>query len=886
MNDEEIRSDAAAQVGEDVVSDVAATDEVLASEGVADLRTLLIPEPGLVVLVGSTGSGKSTFGARHFKATEVLSSDHYRAVVGDDPNDQGITVAAFNALHHIAGLRLALGRLTVVDATNVKPQDRAHLVRIAREHDVPAVAIVLNLDERTCLARNAARPDRQFGAQVVRTHIQHLRRGLRSMRREGFRDVFILNSQQAVNAQRIERAPLRTDRRPESGPFDIIGDVHGCYDEMIELLALLGYREDAEAGYRHPEGRRAVFVGDLVDRGPKVVETVTLVKRMTLAGQAFCVPGNHDDKLLRRLRGKQVQVSHGLAESIAQIEMLPEEQRATWIRDYVALFDEMPSHLVLDGGRLVVAHAGMKEVYQGRASGRVRAFALFGETTGETDEFGLPERLNWAADYRGKATVVYGHTPVYESAWLNNSINVDTGCVFGGKLTALRWPERDLVSVPARQTYAQPARPFAPDVATSDEIHPDTLLRIEDVQGKQIVSTRLMHNVIIEQDRAAAALEVMSRFALDPRWLIYLPPTMSPSETSSQPGWLEHPTEAFTYYRKNGISQVVCEEKHMGSRAVLVVCRDTEAAARRFGVAGDSTPGACYTRTGRRFFEDDALNRELITRLSAALGTSGFWERFATDWVCLDAELLPWSAKAQGLLREQYAPVAAAGAAALSAAVAATDAATTRGIDVAALLDRLHTRFDAIEHYRAAYRRYCWEVDGLAGLRIAPFHLLATEGATYFDRDHLWHMTELARVAEADPIFLATSHRMVDVLDPDACASATVWWEELTERGGEGMVVKPLDFIVRGTRGLVQPAVKCRGREYLRIIYGPDYTEPSNLARLRKRGLSGKRNLALREFALGVESLERFVRREPLWRVHQAVFAVLALESEPVDPRL
>lgn len=886
MSEEEMRSEAEDEVLEDEVLEDATTDDGIVAEGVVDLRVLTIPVPGLIVLVGSSGSGKSTFGARHFKQTEVLSSDHYRAVVGDDPNNQGVTAAAFDALHHIAGLRLALGRLTVVDATNVKPQDRAHLVRIAREHDVPAVAIVLNLDERICRARNAARSDRQFGSQVVRTHIQHLRRGLRSMRREGFRDVFILGSQQAIDAVRIEHAPLRTDRRTESGPFDIIGDVHGCYDELIELLVLLGYREDAEAGYRHPESRRAIFVGDLVDRGPKVVEAVTLVRRMVMAGQAFCVPGNHDDKLLRRLRGKQVQVSHGLAESIAQIEMLPEEQRAAWMRGYVALFDEMPSHVVLDGGRLVVAHAGMKEVYQGRASGRVRAFALFGETTGETDEFGLPERLNWAADYRGKATVVYGHTPVYESAWLNNTLNVDTGCVFGGKLTALRWPERDLVSVPARQTYAQPARPFVPDVSTSDEMQLDTLLRIEDVQGKQVVATRLMHNVIIEQDRAAAALEVMSRFALDPRWLIYLPPTMSPSETSSQAGWLEYPTEALAYYRQNGIPRVVCEEKHMGSRAVLVVCRDTETAARRFGVAADSPPGACYTRTGRRFFDDDALDRELITRLSAALGAAGFWERFATDWVCLDAELLPWSAKAQGLLREQYAPVASAGATALSAAIAATDAATTRGVGVAALLDRLRLRLDDIECYRAAYRRYCWEINGLEGVRIAPFHLLATEGATYFDRDHLWHMTELARLAEADPIFLATSHRMVDLLDPDSCASATAWWEELTANGGEGMVVKPLDFVVRGTRGFAQPAVKCRGREYLRIIYGPDYTEPSNLERLRKRGLSGKRSLALREFALGVESLERFVRREPLWKMHQAVFAVLALESEPVDPRL
>ncbi len=316
---------------------------------------------------------------------------------------------------------------------------------------------------------------------------------------------------------------------------------------------------------------------------------------------------------------------------------------------------------MLDGGRLVVAHAGMKAEYQGRTSGRVRSFALFGETTGETDEFGLPVRANWASDYRGAASVVYGHTPVPDAVWLNNTINIDTGCVFGGRLTALRWPERELVSVAARQTYAQPARPLAKPASESD----DTLLRIEDALGKQVITTRLMSNVIVEADRAAAALEVMSRFALDPRWLIYLPPTMSPSETSSQPDYLEYPTEALAYYRSAGVARVVCEEKHMGSRAVLVVCRDPAVARKRFGVTEGEALGACYTRTGRRFFDDDALDRALLERVSAALGAAGFWERFETDWVCLDAELLPWSAKAQGLLREQYAPVATAAQAAL-----------------------------------------------------------------------------------------------------------------------------------------------------------------------------------------------------------------------------
>ncbi|HEV7130016.1 MAG TPA: polynucleotide kinase-phosphatase, partial [Ktedonobacterales bacterium] len=589
----------------------------------------------------------------HFRATEVLNSDHYRGVVGDDPNDQSVPEAAFSALHYIAGLRLTLGKLTVIDATNVKPPDRAHLVRLAREHDLLPVAIVLNMPEHLCVERNALRPDRPLGHHVVHNHVAQLRRGLHGLEREGFRYIHTLYTPEDIERVRIERTPLWSNRLDEHGPFDIIGDVHGCYEELCELLDRLGYVPDAVAGRRHAEGRRAIFLGDLVDRGPDVVATVRLVERMVADGQAFSVPGNHDEKLLRYLKGAKVRITHGLDQSVAQLDALDEADRALWASEYRAFVSGLISHLVLDGGALVVAHAGMKAAYQGRASGRVRAFALFGETTGETDEWGLPERLNWAADYRGRAAVVYGHTPVPAAEWLNNTINIDTGCVFGARLTALRWPERTLESVPARQTYAESRRPLAAPGARAEE-HPDTLLRLDDVLGKQIVTTRLRGNVIVEADRSAAALEVMSRFALDPRWLIYLPPTMSPCEAATLPGWLEYPDEAYAYYRGLGVARVVCEAKHMGSRAVLVLCRDGAVARRRFGVPEDGPPGACYTRTGRRFFDDDALNRTCISRLSTALTRAGFWERLETDWVCLDAELLPWNAKAQGLLREQY----------------------------------------------------------------------------------------------------------------------------------------------------------------------------------------------------------------------------------------
>lgn len=375
----------------------------------------------------------------------------------------------------------------------------------------------------------------------------------------------------------------------------------------------------------------------------------------------------------------------------------------------------------------------------------------------------------------------------------------------------------------------------------------------------------------------------MSRFAANPKWLIYLPPTMSPCETSREPGLLEHPAEALAYFQREGVSRVICEEKHMGSRAVVIVCRDEEAAQRRFGVIGEGI-GICLSRTGRRFFDDNELEVAFLTRVQASITTAGFWEEFNTDWICLDCELMPWSAKAQVLLRDQYAPVGAAANAMLSEAVRLLEQTASRGQDIGELLTRTTTRQTMARDYVAAYRRYCWPVNSVDDLKLAPFHLLATEGAGHFDKPHDWHMKTLSKLAGG--ILIATPFLVVDVTNPDQAATAIRWWEELTAQGGEGMVVKPLDFIARGKRGLIQPAVKCRGREYLRIIYGPDYTAPENLDRLRSRGLHAKRSLALREFALGVESLERFVRREPLRKVHECVFGVLAMESEPVDPRL
>ncbi len=467
-----------------------------------------------------------------------------------------------------------------------------------------------------------------------------------------------------------------------------------------------------------------------------------------------------------------MRVTHGLAETLEQME----SEDASFVDRVAAFIDSLISHYVLDGGRLVVAHAGLKEEYQGRASGRVRSFCLYGDTTGETDEYGLPVRLPWARDYRGSAMVVYGHTPTLEPEWVNNTICIDTGAVFGGTLTALRYPERELVAVPAHRMYYEPAKPLAATRPTHDRGTAD-VLALSDVVGRRSLDTGY-GRVTVPAENAAAALEVMGRFAIDPAALLWLPPTMAPCSTSAVDGYLEHPSDAFADYRRAGVTQVVCEEKHMGSRAVVLVRRDGS--------------GVAYTRTGRPFFPQPSLNAALVARAATAVDGAGLFEELGSEWVLLDTELLPWSAKATGLIQEQYASVGAAARGALPAALAVLDAAQARGLAVGPIRDRLAARLDGAVRFTEVYRRYCWPTDGLAGMRLAPFQVLAGERASYLGRDHGWHLARCDRLVAADgELFLTTERRTLDLTDETAVAEATQWWLSRTEAGGEGMVVKP-----------------------------------------------------------------------------------------------
>lgn len=852
---------------------------------------ITIPEVCLVALVGATSSGKSSFAKRHFKPTEVLSSDFFRGMVCDDENDQSVSGEAFDLLYYAAGKRLDKMKLTVIDATNVQQSARQRIIDLAKEQNVHAVAIVLDLPEELLQERNKARPDRNLPEKVVHQHCREVKRSVGNLKREGFRFVYVIHSLSQLESCEIVRTKLWTDKKDEHGPFDVIGDIHGCCDELELLLGKLGYIK-SDGVYSHPDRRKAAFLGDFCDRGERNTDVLRLVMDMVKSGNAIAVPGNHDVKLLKYLRGKKIAMSHGIERTVSEIEREGEAFKS----EVAEFLDGLVSHYVLDDGKLAIAHAGIKQAYIGRSSATVREFCLYGETTGEVDFYGFPVRLDWAADYRGRATVVYGHTAGKEVKAQNGTYCIDTGCVFGGKLTAFRYPEKELVSVDALKEYFEPIKPM--EEKPKSDI--GDMLTVGDFNRKLHISTGLMPSIDIREENAAAALEIMSRFAADPHWLIYLPPTMSPCETSNIDGYLEHPLQAFEYYRSRGVRNVVCEKKHMGSRAVIVLCRSQQTAQRRFGIP-DGTRGIVYTRTGRRFFADEQAERALLDRLDGVLSKTKFWDDFQTDWVCLDAEIMPWSEKAQGLLRSQYAPTGNVGLTGLSAAVNVLEKACERenksfevsavtsgqNVDLKAILDRYKGKRSDMEGYVKAYREYCWTVKSVDDYRIAPFHILACEGRVFCGEKHVWHMETIKKyMTGIDPVFIETPYLCVDTEEEESVKKGVGWWLDMTAGGGEGMVVKPETFTAKRGAELLQPAVKCRGREYLRIIYGAEYLEEEHLKRLKVRSLNRKRSLALREFSLGVESLTRFVDHAPLYRVHECVFGVLAFESEPVDPRL
>ncbi|NHC42066.1 polynucleotide kinase-phosphatase [Bacillus sp. MM2020_1] len=864
------------------------------------MTKITLPHAGIILLVGPSNSGKTTLlnqliQEQQIFSTEVVSSNQFRALVSDvefidwnrrPKNEadslfyeyQQISKEAFEAMDYIIAKRCRLNKLTFIDATHLRDYEREKYLQMAKRYHVPAIAIVLNLAETELLRRDLAR-DFPRGKNRIKLQYQHFKKMLRSIKKEGFRRCYIFGEEelQVLNVSRLEN-PLLID--VDNG-FDIIGDIHGCFEEFSELLSELGYHENEEGYFIHPEGRKILSLGDVMSRGPRSIETLQFFQKHVTAGLAYMIDSNHGWKIARWLDGKNVKLAHGDENVKAEFDEYESkfgkdetERLKEQIRD---LLLEAKSHYVIrkNGVNVAVAvHAGIKDHYIGKQSPRISDFCRYGDTDG-IDDRGKPIRKDWSIAHQSSELILWGHDPRTQPILVNNTLNIDQGVVFGGSLTAYRFPERYLVSVKAKADYANvPDNPLKE--LESKRLAPPNISKFLDGYS---VLTEQYGEIALYADSTKSALDDLSHYTLPLEEIVYLPPTMSPTpKPSSLPGYLEHPSDAFDYYQANGVDTMIVEKKHMGSRGILFLFKNKQVAKEYIG---RETLGSIYTRTGRAFFKKE-LEEQILQVLNEDL--SSYFEKYNTNFVLMDAEILPWNLKAKELIMNQYAHVGEMALFDRSKLREQLMKAAANGKDVGSWLEETDEKIHNALVFNEVYQKYCWETEGLAGIQIAPFHTIAHSNETFFSQPHTWHMEKNKEFSNMSNLFVETEYRVVN--DEESMKAAIEWWEEMTEDGHEGFVVKPESYVARHKGKILQPAIKVRGRKYLHIIYGIDYLQPENLARLKQRNAGKKQRNALKEFALGVEAVNRFVRRESLERYHECVLGVLALESDPIDPRL
>ncbi len=840
-----------------------------------------LPELVIVALIGPSGSGKSHFAHQHFPAAEIISQDHFSQLTGYEGSDEGLHAATLELMYKTIEIRLQYRKSCVVDATLLSQKDRAELRRLARKYHVKLAALVFETPLDTCAERNMDR-GKGLSKADIRQQLHVMEQTIGVIKEEGIKTVYRIAPDTAPIV--LRRFKAASDMRDVAGPFDIIGDVHGCREELLILLEQLGYvvthahRDQPRIGIHHPKGRRLIFVGDLCDRGPDSPGVLRLVMDAVSQGAAYCVPGNHDDKLLRKLNGNPVQLRHGLEKTMAQLEGASSE----FLEEIQQFVQGMSSHLEFDGGNLVVAHAGIKAPMHGRSSAEIHSFCLYGETTGESDEFGLPVRQNWAGDYGGKALVVYGHTPIPEPLWQNNTVNIDTGCVFGGELTALRYPERTTVAVAARQIWSEPMRPMHWTKDKKSSEWADHSIDTNWTSPKMLVSTSDGYNLNLDDGSYWTLATQMAVGSVHLRWLIYAPPSMSPPTTSSLPGLLEHPAQALDYYRKKGLSLLAARPLVGGTKVVIVLCRDAAAAGRRFGLKGQGI-GCVYTRSARPYFADKATEQQFLQSMADRLEAADLWSHLHSDWLCLEAVAAPLSAKAPAFIPELYAEVSSAANHGLQLASARLAAAQQRGLPVAASLQRVATGQRMIQEFQSTYRQSA----ASATVTWHPLQTVALEGQMLIDKSQLVQQQVLLQICGAlgEP-FVPPVMREVDLDSENSMRELTAWWEEMNAQRQPGILVYPMEMPLDKQSEMMQAAIQVRCKEHLRLLFGPAYDSPESLELLRARNLRLKRETAVREFSLAKEATKRFVAGQEFGAVFSCIFTVLGLELRMIDARL
>lgn len=855
-----------------------------------------LPNGAIVLLIGPSNSGKTTLlqslvDSDQLLESEIISSDYYRRLVADidfidfsslskDDEDiiyeeyQRISEQAFQALHTIVEARAKLNRVSIIDATNLRGFERTKYFEIAKRNHVPVLALILNTPKEQLLARDVLR-DNPRGRKRVLQQFNTLKYELKAIKKEPFAKIYKVDNESVE----IVREPNKLYLEIESG-FDIIGDIHGCYDEMLVLLKDLGYEQRGDV-YIHPAGRRLISVGDIMSRGPKSIETMQFWLNQIEAGLSFMTDSNHGWKIARWLDGKNVSLNHGdelVQQEFTEYEKEHGEEAAEALKErFASMLLKAPSHYILTKNKItkaVVTHAGIKDHYIGKESKRISDFCRYGDIQ-QTDSYSKPVRGDWFSQHKTSELIIWGHDVKVQPFKANRTINIDQGVVFGGELTAFQYPEQTLRSVKAFANYA----------GTEDN-------PILEAENKRFIPPNVAHfingfavhttsgdQITIPKENALAAMDTFSHYTLPLEQVIYIPPTMSPTpQTSALPDYLEHPADAFHYYKKNGIQKLIAQKKHMGSRAVIFIAKNKEVAKE---LINSDSLGHITTRTGRAFFEQKE-QQQMVENIHAELVGKNYFEQFNTNFVLMDAEILPWNLKAQSLIDQQYETVAEN--ALMDRYKLIEKLKATEHVDVTSWLEEYTDKYKNAARFDAVFKNYCWPTNELSGIQIAPFHILAHSSSTNFHQPHSWHMQMNAHLAENSSLFIATEYRVIE--SEQDKQEVIDWWQDMTENGHEGIVIKPFDFLAYHKGKLLQPAIKVRGREYLRIIYGMDYTDEAIMKKLKQRNPSRKMKNALLEFKLGLEGISRFVSLESSNRVHECALATLALESDTTDPRL
>lgn len=863
---------------------------------------IVLPYAGIVLLVGTSNSGKSTFlkkliENKQILPSEVVSSDDFRILVSDSdfidwtqkPRDesdslynqyQKISEEAFSLMDLTIEKRCKLNKLTFVDATNLFSEDRKKYITIARKHHVPIVAIVMDVEQDVLLERDKIR-DTPRGKQKINQQYQTFKRERRFIKKEGYlATYFILNNTDYIEIIRKSNNPIEIEVK---NGIDIIGDIHGCYQEFLKLLVKLGYEINEKGYYVHPAGRKFLSLGDIMSRGPKSLETMQFFLRHVKKGLAYMIDSNHGWKIARWLEGKKVTLNHGdelVEEEFKHFkEQYGEEHTLELKQSLKELLLNAPSHYILTKNHvptLVCTHAGIKDEFIGKQSIDISDFCRYGDVDG-FDEEGKPIRRDWSIHHKSNILIVWGHDPKPKPLIINNTINIDQGVVFGGELTAIRYPEKEYVSVQALENYSDGK---SNPLKELDRNRLNTPNIAKFLNGYSVLTDEL-GEIHIPKEYVIPSIDTVSHFTVPIEELIYIPPTMSPTPSpSTLVDYLEHPKEVIDYYRGMGIDKMIAEKKHMGSRGILLVFKN-EAVALKY--IGRETLGVINTRNGRTFFQKE-IEHEILQRINKGLTDNDYYQTYNTDFVLLDAEIMPWNLKAKELINSQYAHVAESAILDRSLLRAKLEKVEKINKELENWLAEYVTLLDNAHVFKEVFQKYCWDIEDINQIQIAPFHVLAHSKETFFHKPHTWHMEMNRQFAKMIKLFVETEFMLIE--DTSSEVEVIKWWETITRDGHEGIVIKPETFISKSKGKLVQPAIKVRGRKYLNIIYGMDYLLPENLVRLKKRNVAKKQKLALKEFALGVEGIKRFVNGESIERVHECVLGTLAMESDSVDPRL